>query len=71
MRYIRRMDEMAKAEIKEAIETASQNGEAIDGLELGRSAAAAALGAYLVGGEHRAALGGGDAAEAETDPALD
>ena len=69
MRYIRRMDELAKAQIKERIEAASQSGEAIDGLELGRAAAASALGAYLATGPTQRELGDGDAAEAEADSA--
>lgn len=58
MRYIRRMDESAKGQIKEAIEQATQNGEAIDGTELGKTAAAHAIAAYMDAGEPQAAIEG-------------
>lgn len=51
MRYVRRMDELAKGQIKEAIEEATNSGEAIDGAELGRTAASAAIRAYISPGE--------------------
>lgn len=56
MRYIRRMDELAKGQIKEAIEEATQAGEAIDGTELGKAAASHAIGAYIGAGEPQAAI---------------
>jgi hypothetical protein len=65
------MDELAKAEITTRLENAAKTGEAVDGLELGRSAAASAIGSYLGVAEPRRALDVGTASEAETDPALD
>ncbi len=56
MRYVRRMDELAKAEIKEAIEEATQKGEPIDGTALGKAAAAHAIGAYIGTGEPKRAI---------------
>ena len=56
MRYVRRMDELAKGEIKEAIERATQEGNAIDGTELGQAAATSAIAAYIGGGEPQPAL---------------
>jgi hypothetical protein len=50
------MDELAKGEIKEAIERATQEGRAIDGTETGQAAAASAIGAYIGGGEPRPAI---------------
>ena len=51
-RYIRRMDEVAKAHIKTAIE----RGEVPDGTELGREAGALAIGTYITPGEPQPAI---------------
>lgn len=56
MRYVRRMDELSKGHIKEQIEEATQKGEAIDGAELGKAAAALAIRAYIGGGEPQPAI---------------
>jgi hypothetical protein len=55
-RFIRRMDEQAKAHIQYAIERAEASGEVVDGLAIGREAAARAIGSYMDGGEPQAAL---------------
>ena len=51
-RYTRRMDEVAKAHIKTAIE----RGAVEDGAELGREAGALAIGTYITAGEPQPAL---------------
>lgn len=56
MRYVRRMDELAKGQIKEAIEQATQEGNAIDGTELGQAAASSAIRAYIGAGEPQPAI---------------
>lgn len=56
MRYVRRMDELAKGEIKEAIERATQEGTAIDGTDLGKAAATSAIAAYIGAGEPQPAI---------------
>ena len=55
-RFIRRMDGEAKAAIAAAIEEAEANGEPVDGLEIGRQAAARAIGRYMATGEPQAAI---------------
>jgi hypothetical protein len=56
MRYVRRMDELAKGHIKEAIEQATQEGNAIDGTDLGKTAATGAIRAYIGSGEPQPAI---------------
>ena len=56
MRFIRRMDEQAKAHISEAIEAAELSGEPVDGLSIGREAAARAIASYMDAGEPQAAI---------------
>jgi hypothetical protein len=56
MRYVRRMDELAKGHIKEAIEQATQKGDAIDGANLGQTAATEAIRAYIGAGEPQPAI---------------
>lgn len=56
MRFVRRMDEHAKGEIQKAIERATQEGNAIDGTELGEAAATSAIAAYTGGGEPQPAI---------------
>ncbi len=51
-RYIRRMDEVAKAHISTAIE----RGEVPDGTELGREAGALAISTYITPGEPQPAI---------------
>jgi hypothetical protein len=58
MRFIRRMDEEAKAHIAEAIAKAEATGEPIDGTEIGRDAASRAIAVYMADGEPQAALDG-------------
>ena len=62
-RYIRRMDELAKGHIKEAIEQATQKGESVDGTELGEAAGVAAIAAYTGSGGPRQAIESSAAAE--------
>ena len=62
-RFIRRMDEQAKAHIAAVIEQAEASGDVIDGLEIGREAAARAIGSYMGEGEPQAAI---DAPEDDT-----
>lgn len=50
------MDELAKGHIKEAIEAATQKGEAIDGTDLGEAAASGAIAAYIGAGEPQPAI---------------
>lgn len=66
MRYVRRMDELAKGHVKEAIEQATQNGEVVDGTQLGKDAATRAIRAYIGEGEPQAAIEAG--AEEAPDP---
>lgn len=61
-RFIRRMDEQAKAYIQSAIESAESEGAVVDGLEIGREAAARAIASYMDSGEPQAAI---DAAQDE------
>jgi hypothetical protein len=63
-RFRRRMEEHAKGSVKEKIERATQNGEAIDGTELGKAAAADAIAAYVGPGEPTPAI---DAPASEAD----
>jgi hypothetical protein len=58
------MEEHAKGSVKEKIERATQNGEAIDGTELGKAAAADAIAAYVGPGEPTPAI---ESPVAETD----
>jgi hypothetical protein len=51
-RYIRRMDELAAAHIKSAIE----RGEVVDGTELGREAGTLAISTYITPGEPQPAI---------------
>ena len=55
-RFIRRMDEQAKAHIAEALAAAEASGEPIDGLAIGREAAAQAIAVYMDSGEPQAAI---------------
>jgi hypothetical protein len=63
-RFRRRMEEHAKGNVKEKIERATQNGEAIDGTELGKAAAVDAIAAYVSPGEPTPAI---DAPAAQSD----
>lgn len=63
-RFTRRMDEEAKAAIKQALEAAARDGGDIDGLELGREAADRAIAAYISTEEPQPAI---DAADSEPD----
>jgi hypothetical protein len=65
-RFVRRMDEAAKAEIKAALEAAALDGREVDGLAIGREAAAHAIASYIDPGEPQPAI---DAPEAEERPA--
>lgn len=58
MRYVRRMDEQAKAHIAAAIEAAETAGDPIDGTAIGEDAAARAIGTYMASGEPAAAIDG-------------
>lgn len=65
-RYIRRMLEMGKAHIQEAIEEANKNGDPVDGTSVGRQAAARAASDYfgpLPGAEYPAIEGKVDRAD--------
>lgn len=64
-RYRRRMEELAKAHVKEAIEDATTRGESVDGTELGKAAADLAIRAYIGGGEPQPAI------DSTAVPALD
>ncbi len=55
-RFIRRMDEQAKAHIAAAIEAAEASGDVVDGLAIGREAAARAVATYMDAGEPQAAI---------------
>lgn len=55
-RFIRRMDEQAKAHIAEALAEAEATGASVDGLALGREAAALAIASYMDTGEPQAAI---------------
>jgi hypothetical protein len=55
-RYKRRMEELAKSHIKEAIEEATNNGNAIDGTALGQAAGAQSISAYIGAGEPQPAI---------------
>ena len=55
-RFTRRMDEQAKAAIKQAIESAARDGADIDGLALGREAADQAIASYISADEPVPAL---------------
>jgi len=55
-RFTRRMDEQAKAAIKQAIETASREGAELDGTQLGREAADRAIADYISAGEPTPAI---------------
>ena len=50
------MDEQAKAYIAAAIETAEARGDVVDGLAIGRDAAARAIASYMESGEPQAAF---------------
>jgi len=52
------MDGEAQAHIAAAIEAAEQSGEPIDGLTVGREAAARAIASYMDAGEPQAAIDG-------------
>jgi len=49
-KYIRRMAETSKTIIKEALDAASQSGEAVDGTAIGRAAAEESARQWLYGG---------------------
>ena len=55
-RFIRRMDEQAKAHIAAAIESAEATGDVVDGLAIGREAAARAIASYMDTGEPQPAI---------------
>lgn len=55
-RYVRRMDELARSYVNEAIEEATNDGNPIDGTTLGQDAATRAIRAYIGIGEPRAAI---------------
>lgn len=59
------MDEQAKAHIQSAIESAAAEGEVVDGLQIGREAAAAAIAAYMENGEPQPALDTGTTPDAD------
>jgi hypothetical protein len=63
-RFRRRMEEHMKGNVKDKLERATQNGEAIDGTELGYAAGREAIAAYVTPGEPTPAI---DAPAAETD----
>ena len=69
-RFTRRMDEQAKANIAAAIESAEREGTVVDGLAIGREAAARAITDYMDAGEPQPALDApaDDAAELEAHP---
>jgi hypothetical protein len=46
-RYVRRMEETAKGIIQEELESATQNGEPVEGTQVGRVAAAHAIATYI------------------------
>lgn len=48
-RYIRRMTEIGKAHIQEAVEEATKDGSHVDGTSIGRAAAARAASTYFTG----------------------
>jgi hypothetical protein len=56
MRFIRRMDEQAKAHIAAEIERAEVSGEPVDGTAIGREAARSAIAVYMAEGEPSSAL---------------
>ena len=59
-RYMRRMLEMGKAHIQEALETAAKEGTNVEGTTLGRDAAARAAFPYfggLAGSQHEVVVG--------------
>lgn len=58
MRFIRRMDDEAKAHISESIARAEATGDPIDGTEIGRDAAARAIAVYMADGAPQAAIDG-------------
>lgn len=58
MRYVRRMDEEAKAYVREEIAKATQEGRAIDGTQLGKDAASRAIRSYIGTGEPVPAIEG-------------
>jgi len=58
MRFVRRMDEEAKAHIAEAIAAAEVNGDPVDGTAVGEDAAARAIAVYMAEGEPAAAIDG-------------
>ena len=55
-RYVRRIDELAKTHIAEAIEEAQAKGDAVDGTELGKVAADRAIRTYIGAGEPQPAI---------------
>lgn len=59
-KYIRRMDEQAKADIAGAIEAAAARGDVIDGTAIGEDAAARVVASYIGPGDPQPAI---DAAE--------
>lgn len=71
MRYIRRMDEEAKAHIAEAIAAAEATGGVVDGTAIGKAAAARAISVYMADGEPQPALDSSPPAGYDADrPAL-
>lgn len=58
MRFVRRMDEQAKAHIADAIAAAEASGDPIDGAEIGEDAASRAIALYIGPGEPEAAVDG-------------
>jgi len=64
--YVRRMNEMGKAYIQEALEEASKNEEAVNGIAVGRAAAERATSDYfggLAGAQYPAIEGSGTRSE--------
>lgn len=65
-RFTRRMDEQAKAHIQSAIESAEHEGAVIDGLEIGREAAARSIASYMEIGEPQPAIDAGEVEDSTT-----
>lgn len=67
MRYIRRMDEEAKAHIAEAIAKAEATGADVDGTSIGKDAAARAISVYMADGEPQPAIDASPVADDEPE----
>jgi hypothetical protein len=66
--YARRMDKEAYAEIAQAIEEATQRGEAIDGIALGKAAADHSIRTYIGAAGPQPAIESSAAEEAADSP---